>query len=334
MTNMGRPRKQATSPAAGQDVIADAAALTIGTQAADALAGLESAVSAEQLTFSELVGRLRGRREVVDAVAKVVTVTELLALQQFKDTKAYRGMKASGAGGKLVTVTTFDEFCDVCLGRSREAVDLDLRNLKTLGADAVDSLQRLGIGAGTMRDLRAVPADERVALIEVAKTGDRDAFVDLAESVISKHAREKALLTKKVEEAQGIAAARQQLLDKASEREAALLAKATFQPRPELVARTEEEQRQLEALREATNGAEVNFMKLANVAEPIMGSPRKAMRDHAAEAIRYLAVRLAEIIDEHGIEVSLAEAMQVRPAWLSLLDDPDITVPATAANNG
>lgn len=138
-------------------------------------------------------------------------------------------------------------------------------------------------------------------------------------------------LKKALAEARGKVAAQERLLEARNKKIDEL---QSWQPRPELVAKTEEEQKQLEALREATNGAEVNFMKLANVAEPIMGSPRKAMRDHAAEAIRYLAVRLAEIIDEHGIEVSLAEAMQVRPAWLSLLDDPDITVPATAANNG
>jgi len=61
-------------------------------------------------------------------------------------------------------------------------------------------MSRMGIGYREMRQYRRLPEDQKTALIEVAKTGDKEAFVDLAEEIIAKHAREKEELSKRLDE--------------------------------------------------------------------------------------------------------------------------------------
>ncbi|WP_437436581.1 hypothetical protein [Pseudomonas simiae] len=86
------------------------------------------------------------------------------------------------------------------LGRSRQQVDEDIANLRTLGEEALESMSRMGIGYREMRQYRRLPEDAQAALIEVAKAGDKDAFVDLAEEIIAKHAKEKAELAQRLDE--------------------------------------------------------------------------------------------------------------------------------------
>lgn len=53
-------------------------------------------------------------------------------------------------------------------------------------------MSRMGIGYRDLAQYRKLPADERSALIEAAKSGDKDQLLDLAESIMVKHAKEKA----------------------------------------------------------------------------------------------------------------------------------------------
>jgi len=51
-----------------------------------------------------------------------------------------------------------------------------------------------------MRKYRRLPEDQKEALLEVAKAGDKDTFVELAEEIIAKGAKDKEELTKKLDE--------------------------------------------------------------------------------------------------------------------------------------
>jgi chromosome segregation ATPase len=59
-------------------------------------------------------------------------------------------------------------------------------------------MSRMGIGYREMRQYRKLPDDDKTALLEVAKSGDKEAFIDLAESLVAKHAKEKEALNTKV----------------------------------------------------------------------------------------------------------------------------------------
>ncbi|WP_447874377.1 hypothetical protein [Serratia fonticola] len=74
-----------------------------------------------------------------------------------------------------------------------------ITNLRSFGEEALDSMSRMGIGYRELRQFRRLPEDQKSALIEVAKEGDKNALLELAEEMIAKHTREKENLATDLE---------------------------------------------------------------------------------------------------------------------------------------
>jgi hypothetical protein len=90
---------------------------------------LQPTVNAAQVAFSQRIGARFGRRRLADTMSKLVTVTSLAELQQIKDSGAYKGYQLMDeVTGEVVTVTTWDSFCVLVEGRSREQVDTHARH--------------------------------------------------------------------------------------------------------------------------------------------------------------------------------------------------------------
>jgi len=150
----------------------------------------------KRLEERDQVNQLIGQIQMANSFAKFADVVSLQKLAHIKETKAYRslaGVKFALPDGKFTTVGSWAEFCSA-LGMSASKVDEDLTNLRSFGEEALEGLSRVGAGYRELRQFRKLPEDEREALIEAAKAGDKDQLLDLAESLISKHTREKDVL--------------------------------------------------------------------------------------------------------------------------------------------
>jgi len=147
----------------------------------------------------DLVNQLLGQAQMAESFAKFSLTVSTSKLAYVKETKLYRGLSGKRSADGQQFTGTWDEFCSL-LGRSRQQVDEDIANLRTLGEEALDSMSRMGIGYRELRQYRRLPEDQKTALIEVAKSGDKEAFVDLAEEIIAKHAKEKEELTQRLDE--------------------------------------------------------------------------------------------------------------------------------------
>ncbi|MDT3707469.1 MAG: hypothetical protein ROZ09_11625 [Thiobacillus sp.] len=90
-----------------------------------------------------------------------------------KESKAYKSLKGqfSADGGKMNG--TWEEYCSMT-GRSVDTVDRGIANLKAFGAEALESMMRIGFTRSELNQYRRLPADERTALIEAAKAGDEE----------------------------------------------------------------------------------------------------------------------------------------------------------------
>lgn len=143
-----------------------------------------------------LVNQRTGRKAVIEAVTKLLMVTDLLDLQRIKETKSYKGAQVV-VDGKLVTVTTWGDFCVEVEGRSRESVDLEIANLDALGHPTFEALRKIGIGPSTMRSIRQLPEDDRDVVEQAAKTSNKDELIDLIDGLVSKHQKEKSTLEAK-----------------------------------------------------------------------------------------------------------------------------------------
>lgn len=152
------------------------------------------------------LNQMIGQVQTLDMLSKVLHVSSLLKLQHIKENKLYKRLRGqtfiSPATGEVLTVSTWADFC-TAIGRSRQHVDEQLLNLKVLGQEALEGLQKLGVEHRELRKLRQLPdADRDVVIQEVnLNTGDKEAIVDLIDDMASKHAAEKASLEKQLADA-------------------------------------------------------------------------------------------------------------------------------------
>ncbi|WP_341521530.1 hypothetical protein AABC73_26285 [Pseudomonas sp. G.S.17] len=148
----------------------------------------------------DLLNQLLGQAQMADSFAKFSLTVRTSKLAYVKENKLYKALKGKKTpDGQGFLSGTWDEFCGL-LGRSVAQIDEDIANLRSLGEEALESMSRMGIGYREMRQYRRLPEDHQAALIEVAKTGDKEAFIDLAEEIIAKHAKEKEALTLRLDE--------------------------------------------------------------------------------------------------------------------------------------
>lgn len=183
--------------------------------AADA-ANLMAVVQTSYDEERDLVNQLLGQVQMARSFARFADVVSLSKLKHIKETKMYRALAGKKAfdpdGNEIADVGTFDGFCQA-LGLSRSKVDEDLTNLAAFGEEAMKSLSAIGAGYREMRQFRRLPDDQKTALIEVAKSGDKDSFLELAEDMIAKHAKEKETLTQRADEAEANLAASRDVSD-------------------------------------------------------------------------------------------------------------------------
>lgn len=141
--------------------------------------------------------RLIGRAESSHAIAKIANVVSLSQLAYIKDNKLYRHLR----GVRNTISPNGCEFKGVwadiplLLGISQSKVDEDLLNHRLFGEETLAAMSHVGFGYRDLAQFRKLPDDEKTALIEAAKSGDKEQLVDLAELLIEKHIKEKAVLT-------------------------------------------------------------------------------------------------------------------------------------------
>ncbi|EJY4094248.1 hypothetical protein OGD14_002284 [Salmonella enterica] len=150
-------------------------------------------ISNQIIDDRDLVNQLLGQAQMAEAFGKFSQTVWSSRLAFVKHNKLYQSLKGKKTPNGLELKGTWSEFCKL-LGVSDEKANQDIANLSVFGEEALESMSRMGIGYRELRQFRRLPDDQKSALIEVAKEGDKAAFVELAEELISKHEKEKANL--------------------------------------------------------------------------------------------------------------------------------------------
>lgn len=178
----------------------------------NAMASLQALHGDERDVVNQLLGQslMAG---ALEAFSRTVRISKLAFVKEKKLYRAIAGGKSPH--GAQVLSGTWEEFCGL-LGRSVDQVDRDIANVRAFGEEALDSMSRMGFGYRELRQFRQLPQDQQSALVEVARAGDKEAFVELAEELIGQHARETAVLGRRLEEATADYSAQSELLAKRS----------------------------------------------------------------------------------------------------------------------
>jgi len=152
----------------------------------------------------DVVNQLLGQAQAFQAAGDLLQTFGVSKLAIVKENKLYQQLAGSVTPNGLELKGTWVEFCTL-LGVSDEKANQDIANLQAFGEEALEQMQRIGIGYRDLRKFRRLPTDQRTALLEAAKDGDKDSLLDLAEELITRHAKENS-------DAQGQLAAKDKLL--------------------------------------------------------------------------------------------------------------------------
>lgn len=293
-----------------------------GSPAAE-LTLIQSAITTEQVTFSQRIGERIGRRRMASLIQKLETVTDLIELQDIKDSRAYRGMSIATPDGKVVTVTRWEDYCIHGEGRSREKIDLDLSNLRAFGAEYLEEMQRHGIGYRQMRELRQIPETERAELLQ--GNGDKELTEEVVQDLLEKHKKQiskkddelQAEKKKRVDAEQSAEAARRVASDKnvvidhLKEK-----LERPYQPSEYSAARTETEKAMLGALQEVMTQTNLGLIRATEVMADMTSRDGISQTAIAAAQndMKWIAMRVAGVLREFGIEFDIAD--EIVPSWV------------------
>ena len=286
--------------------------------AVDGLTQLQASYGQERDLANQMLGQIQMSR----AISKFTDVVSLQKLKYIKENKSYRALSGQKGidrnGSEITDVGTWAGFC-AALGVSASKIDEDLTNLQIFGEEALAQLTQAGAGYRELRQYRKLPEDQKQALIEVAKAGDKEGFVELAEEIIAKHAKEKEALATQVEEAQATLEAKDRVLQTRAELIGKLEEQVAgkFKPLPGSEARTAQEQALLKELDEGTSSAFLSMHRTFKAADAALSGSgaRDAIQARARQAVEFLAQQLADMCEEFGISVDLDE--RINPSWLS-----------------
>jgi|AntDeeMinimDraft_4_1070355.scaffolds.fasta_scaffold00941_7 hypothetical protein len=270
---------------------------------------IEGAEKAELTRYAEVrdqANQLLGQARTAHSFAKLSTVVTLRTLAEVKETQAYKALKGvtgtDSDGKKIDDVGTWEGYCRA-VGRSRQSVDEDLKNLAEFGEAALESLQAIGAGYRELRKLRKLPEDERELIIqgEVVKVEDKETLVDLIEEMAARHAKEKESLKQQAEVSrQELEASRRVTQDKSariSELEEQVHRRQTMSPDQRL----EDYSRRLEA---AGLRARSALLEPRSVMVEILDwqdAPRE-LRHSCAQQVARLRIELDQLQIELGLE--------------------------------
>ncbi|RLM23638.1 hypothetical protein BIY29_10065 [Brenneria alni] len=151
---------------------------------------LMATISSEMHDERDLLNQLLGQAQMAEAFGKFSQTVWSSKLAFVKENKLYRNLKGKKSPNGLEFLGTWQEFCEL-LGVSDEKANQDIANLRAFGEEALESMSRMGIGYRELRQFRRLPEDQKTALIEVARDGDKAALLELAEEMIAKHTKEK-----------------------------------------------------------------------------------------------------------------------------------------------
>ena len=189
--------KRGAKPLAEAEVVGpqlDADKLAERSQALQSIAQTEANYGAER----DLVNQLLGQAQAFHAAGSLLQTFGVSKLAYVKENKLYKGLAGTKTPNGLELNGTWEEFCGL-LGISDEKANQDIANLRAFGEAALESMSRMGIGYREFRQFRQLPDDSKTALAEIAKTGDKEAVLDLAEELIARQAAEKQKLEKQLE---------------------------------------------------------------------------------------------------------------------------------------
>ena len=157
----------------------------------------DAALSHPQVDRVFALGVDIGRIQAMDFVATVALSVMLSVYENVKKSKAWQEMRNQ----KSATHRTFEsleEFCEEKLGKSQRRIRELLANRDTIGQDAYEQAESLGLRQVDYNAIKALPAPDQELIRQAVGSQSRDEVLDLLQELAARHATEKKALGAKL----------------------------------------------------------------------------------------------------------------------------------------
>lgn len=270
----------------------------------------------------DIVNQLLGQAQMADAFAQFSLTVSASKMAYVKENKLYKGLAGQKTADGQQLTGTWEDFCKL-LGRSRQQVDEDILNLRSLGEEALESMSKMGIGYREMRQFRKLPSDQKEALISVAKEGDKESFLELAEDIIVKHTKEKDALNTQLTGVRADYEAQSEVLnEKSMELTKTRLELEQTRKRIQSMPANEAIKELRDEVQQATYEAEVPLMgKLREGFELLAKTGAETGTDHRAfmsAQVKQVELQLIALREQFGLSDEIGDEGEL--GWLSDMD--------------
>lgn len=187
------------TPLAGTELVKvepNEAVVAQDLQAAD-----QYAVGQAMVMDATEVLKMVGRIEMGNFLATVADRAIAETYVNVKNSKSYKGLPYRTKDGKVATVATLEEFCDVFMPRSYRRCRELAANLQLLGPDLYEQAEAIGFRQRDYAALKALPADDQIIVKQAIEAGNLDNSIELMQDMAARHKHEKDALSAALTEA-------------------------------------------------------------------------------------------------------------------------------------
>lgn len=141
-----------------------------------------------------------GRLEALDFIAVTANTASLAVFESVKKSKAWRFLR-NPQDADSANFQSLEQFCEVKLGKSYRRLQFLLSQKNTIGQQAFEQGERIGLRDVDYNAIKALPApDQELVRRAVEEAQSRDEVLDLLQELAARHAKEKADLNQQLEE--------------------------------------------------------------------------------------------------------------------------------------
>lgn len=206
---MSRTKEITQTPAAMPEILP--------AKATELMAAQDAAPSKEQMDAVLAAGIDLGRIEALDFVITVSNSAILPIYENVKKSKAWQFLRnpESAHGNHF---ESFDEFCQIKLGKSYARLRALAANRNLIGHEAFDQAEKMGLRQVDYNAIKALPAPDQELIRQAVGTQSRDEVLDLLQELAGRHSQVTAALTKDLQEAEQALGDEKRISGKKSER--------------------------------------------------------------------------------------------------------------------
>lgn len=277
-----------------------------------------AAVDNALLAYAE-VYKAVGRIEAATFFAKIGNISAAQFAIQVREGKKYKGMPYNDKDGNRKYISTFDEFCEVALGKSGRHIRELVSNLHTLGPELYEAAEQTGFRTQDYAALKALPEAEQEIVKTALAAESKEQVLDILQDLAARHQSERAAAKKQAEDMKGDLDARDKLLADKSEKldkvSLDLEKLKSLPPNQREALRLEQEQAAAEKLSTGVMAAlaAMNAFLLL-LAEIKAAEVSTYTKDHADFTASWFCQQIQLALQTNGIEADMEEI--VLPMWM------------------